>query len=365
MRPKTICMMALAASAMTSSLALAQSKTDVVIMRRVIAPPTAAPKAPPAWGTPSDWTNWTSTCSAGAMRSRSVKCMRGDEMVSDDQCDAATKPTPLAQTGNFEGCTSAWSDPTYGAYDSTCSDQAQRALLADSRCLRQDGAETTGCDPAAKPKIVLNAPQYQGCTYDWVLTDTSEYSSTCSDSATKTLTYSCKRGGGTATPELAPGKCTKPDPSGKTEPVAISSGCTYTAQGSAYGTCKPTVPGGTTGKQVQTVTNCIRDSDKASVELSRCTPLERSCSITYTATSYSSTYSTCQRTTSGNTAGTQTAPATACTSSSEGSVNPSYCAPKTQACTAPLFVCGNPVANKQLATTTGNNVTKEDRKSVV
>lgn len=140
---KKIVLVALAASALASP-ALAQSRGDVVVMRRQIAPPRPSPAPTPAtspyagtWATGEFST--TQTCTAAAIPTRSVTCTAKTSpyaVLPDDQCDPASRPSPSGTPIEiYTSCTTD-RDPSS---PSVCS-----GMLSDRYPTHRDGAILLG-----------------------------------------------------------------------------------------------------------------------------------------------------------------------------------------------------------------------------
>lgn len=270
--------------------ALAQTApqpSDVIIMRRVLAPPNpqaVATPTPTPSGTPTptptptqapgpaqwnegDWTfTGTETCTSSAPQTRTVTCEGATGVVPDSNC-TATKPPSSRSVERTEGCTYSWQDGTYSAYSSACSDAATRTQLTPTTCVRSDGTAVpdTQCDQNTKPNPELIKGQYQGCTNSWILTDPGTWSSTCSTTATRQITYQCRRSGVNVTTTFVPdAECPTANPSYTEGPATTTSGCVPSF--TDYDTCIATTPGGTTGTQTAILTTCTAP-DGASVPL--------------------------------------------------------------------------------------------------
>lgn len=192
---------------------------DMVIMRRVIAPPTRTattpatptptppatdpnPTATPTPGpkagiwTPGDWTYVSSnTCLEVAEQRRSVACLADGDAVPDAQC-AGAKPIVTQTVERLEGCGYSWHGSGYGAYSSTCSTSAtQSQTVTCRRSDGKDGVDVALCSNAGERPATTTAPTgvYSSCAYSWALGTWSEYGSLCSTSAYQTRTVDCHR----------------------------------------------------------------------------------------------------------------------------------------------------------------------------
>lgn len=277
---------ALAIGALHAAPAAAQSGGDVVVMRRVIAPPNRAatptpapaptasptpaptptaiptpeptpsptpvpsptptptpkPVPPPAAWAYGDWVfRDTSACTTAAVQTRTAVCMAGGAEVEAGRCGEREDVTRSVE--RLEGCTRAWHEAA-SAWSSLCSTAAIRTDVWT--CLRSDGqtvpdAECSGSGP--KPTPIVQGPQFGACTYRWATTE-YVWSSKCSDSAVQTRTVTCQRrpsadGGDVGVIADLPDRslCAGdgPEPAAVTAPAQNVSQCDYDWTYTAYG----------------------------------------------------------------------------------------------------------------------------------
>ena len=83
-----------------------------------------------------DWSEWSSTCSADATRTRTVTCMQGPNAAADDQC-LAPKPTTSEDGEQVAGCTYAAQTTPSSAWSTCVADVQSRPVTAT--CRRSDG----------------------------------------------------------------------------------------------------------------------------------------------------------------------------------------------------------------------------------
>jgi hypothetical protein len=181
----------------------AQSSTDVVVMRRTVAPPTVrhdptpaptpvgtatpapvvsptpAPAATPtptptptpaltySWQT-GDWSSWSKACGTGATRTRTVSCQRSDITPSIEANCTGSRPLDSETADNFTGCTGNWVTTTTTdacvAYETT--------VRKTVTCNKPDGSvDTTNatCNPTTRPAESVTpsscSPDYQWKVY--------------------------------------------------------------------------------------------------------------------------------------------------------------------------------------------------------
>lgn len=224
----------------------AQTASDVIVMRRVIAPPQARPAsspssspdptpvptpgptpqpsppppAPPTW-VAGEWTGPTTGC-GDLQLTRAVTCVLSGRVTDNAAC-ADPSPETTRTVSDFSACGYSWEITGHGEWSSTCSVAAMRETLA--RCVRQDGATAEDERCAGQPKPVPETAEvFTGCTFAWSLGDWSAYSSTCSTSAARSRTAECRRSDGTVAADENCGA--KPD---TTETASVLSGCTFAA----------------------------------------------------------------------------------------------------------------------------------------
>lgn len=195
-------LMATAAIALPS-LADAQ---DVVVMRRVLAPPNRAPSTPTP--TPAGagkwvvgdyvWVAGAPTCTHQAGRSRNVTCMADGTIVGNARC-TEPKPAETGFTDRYDSCQNDWSVGEYGDPQPSCSANAVRTRQVV--CIRHGGPITGELAPDAsctdaKPGATESGPSFAGCGYSWNAGAYSAWSAACSATATRTRSVSCVRSDG-------------------------------------------------------------------------------------------------------------------------------------------------------------------------
>lgn len=103
--------------------------------------PSAEPKA--AW-TVGPWSEWSSSCSPSASRSRTVSCTVDGATVSTTRCDAASMPDATEKAERTDGCPTApkhvytWNAGDWSEWSSQCSDSASRTRTVS--CLDENSA---------------------------------------------------------------------------------------------------------------------------------------------------------------------------------------------------------------------------------
>jgi len=122
-------MLAATAAILIPVSAMAQTARDVVVMRRVIAPPQVDRDAQGYdqntfhWET-GPWTN-NPSCSATAVQTRLVGCVKHREQQPDASC-GTPKPDTQRTVADYSTCGFSWQVTGHGAWSSTCSANATR-----------------------------------------------------------------------------------------------------------------------------------------------------------------------------------------------------------------------------------------------
>lgn len=152
-----------------------------------------------AWKT-EDWSEWSSTCSTTAMRTRVASCYR--KFDGSEQPDAACpqpKPKTVEVEPQYGSCTYSRTDPgQWGSWSSGCDTDATRTRSYSCRRSNGDIVAASECTARGISLTETEAsPQYGSCTYSrtnpgkW-----SSWSSGCDANATRTRTYECRRSNG-------------------------------------------------------------------------------------------------------------------------------------------------------------------------
>ena len=264
-----------AIAAMTAASATAQ---DVVVMRRVIAPPTRKPTTAPtptptpqptptaghgqyySW-TVSDWTQM-GTCGQQGTETRDVKCVRTDGVVSlDADCtgdNSGPKPATSQPVVVTKGCAYDWQPGAWSAASTTCGTSSE---TRDVACVRSDGtvADASSCT-AARPDTQRSVTDTSGCSYAWRTGAWGATTQSCGQ-GTQTRSVSCGRSDGSTADDA---KCTGAKPE-TTQTVTSTATCTTAWTTGEWGNPTPAC-GATTASRTVT---CHR-SDGTDVDGSQC-----------------------------------------------------------------------------------------------
>jgi hypothetical protein len=188
------------------------------------------------WVGAGTWSDWSSTCSATATRTRTAaQCVRRfDGLVETDlsKCDAGSKPSTTETHSDFSGCSFSWTggtDADWSPWSSTCSTSATRTRAVT--CKRSDGTvvgdEQCVNAGVAKPQTSQTQGIYDSCSYSaGGTTSYSDWGSHCSASTTRTAHQQCVRSDNTV---VADSECTNRGvPLDATQTSAVYDACGYT-----------------------------------------------------------------------------------------------------------------------------------------
>ena len=185
---------------------------------------------------PGAWQDPGASCSANEAQSRTVTCRSSDGRdVADSFC---TKPKLATSrtVEDYSSCSYAWVQGGFQDPGPSCT--ASETQNQTVTCRRSDGTTVANseCNPATKPPTTQTVADYSACSYSWVEGGFGAWNSTCSNNASRTQTVTCRRSDGT-TVTSGCNAATKPATS---ESMAIYSTCSYTANYGAWGACDGT-----------------------------------------------------------------------------------------------------------------------------
>jgi len=253
----------------------------------------------------TSWSAWADSCSDSTTRSRTVTCLRDGtgSTVSDSYCNAGTKPSVSETSSNYAGCTYSWQTTSWSGWDSTCADGANRTRTVS--CQRGATGATVAdsfCNAGTKPAGSDTQSVYSGCSYVWRTDAWSAWNSTCSDGANRTRTATCyhDRPSG-SDPAVADSSCSAGTRPSESDTQAVYTGCSYSWQSTSWSGWLSGCSDDTT--RTRTVT-CLRDGTGSTVSDSFCnagtkpTTSENgsnyaSCTYSWQSTSWSSWDSSC------------------------------------------------------------------------
>lgn len=224
------------------------------------------------------WSTSSNTCSAGAIQTRTVTCVRSDGTAVADASCTATKPAVSQTVNDFSGCTYGWQTGSWAACSAgsgtwsyaawspasgcgvvtqtrsaSCGADAGSGTQARTvTCMRSDGtavadgqcasarpATSESCTPTSGFSCGTESATSQSvlltdaCTYSWFTAAWSASSNNCSASATQTRTVTCVRSDGTTVGDAT---CTATKPA-ISQTVSDFSGCTYGWQTGSWAAC--------------------------------------------------------------------------------------------------------------------------------
>lgn len=276
----------------------AQEAADVVVMRRPVALPkkqmdgqppvtTPTPSTPTPAPIPGSWEagawEWSGqdACTDAAPQVRTMRCTVAGQEVDASRC-SGPRPETTRTVPRHDGCTFSWREGAWGAYSSQCSLTSTRSRQVD--CVRSDGmaAESSACDPAAKPGATQTAEITTGCTSSWQAGEFTDPGASCSANETQTRTVTCNRDLDNVLQDDA--ACDPQTRPAANQTVQDYSGCDYAAaEWSAWtpsSTCSATA--------TKTRTAQCRRSDGTMVDEEECTSRGVGLSETVSEPNYSS-----------------------------------------------------------------------------
>jgi hypothetical protein len=175
------------------------------------------------WGA-SEWSDYSSQCSGEAVRTRAATCMRSDGEAADASlCNPANKPQEQETAEVYASCTSSWKTGEFVDPGASCGSETQTRTVTCRRDIDQMIVADNLCDAGSQPSSTQTVSDSSGCTYEWVASAWSAWSSTCG-SATRTRTHSCTA---TQTDDIdATGShCTSVKPGDEIDSQYIYTGC--------------------------------------------------------------------------------------------------------------------------------------------
>ena len=236
-------------------------------------------------GTPSAWSSWNSSCSNNTTRTRTYQCVRsneGGQIVASTDCTSRGVNLTETQSGSdYSLCSYNWSQGGYGAWSSSCSNNATRTQTVT--CRRDlDGVVVAdgNCNAGARPSASQSSGQYGSCGYTaggtpgaW-----SSWGSSCSSNTTRSRQYQCVRSndGGQV---VASAECTNRSVNlTETQSGSDYSLCSYVLEDAGVGACN--------GMTKPHYWICRRQQTGESVDTNaycgRSNPTQETCSYTYT-----------------------------------------------------------------------------------
>ena len=213
--------------------------------------------------TPGAWQDPGASCSASETQSRSITCTSSDGRTVEDSFCTEARPSDTRTVEDYSSCSYAWVEGGFQDPGSSCT--ASETQTQTVTCLRSDGTRVPNseCDAATKPPMTQTVEDYSACSYDWLESGFSNWSSTCSASAKRTQTVTCRRSDGTTVSDSNCSSGSKP-PTSQTK--GIYSGCGYDWITGGWrdpgASCTPS--------ETQTRTVSCRRSDGTTVDNSNC-----------------------------------------------------------------------------------------------
>ncbi len=130
-------------------------------------------------------------CTANSPSTRTVQCLRSDGTPADEtSCAAQDRPAATQQLPDYSQCTFSWATSDYSPWSTTCGAGATRSR--EIHCQRSDltPADASSCT-GSPPDASETADVYTGCSTYWKPGEWSAWSSTCSATSTRTRSAQC------------------------------------------------------------------------------------------------------------------------------------------------------------------------------
>lgn len=269
-----------------STSSFAQSANDdVVIMRRVLAPPKKSFAPDPQPENPVDenetrplpgsnlnsyyWvvSGWLSlpddTCSTEAVQKRFRGCVLRGAPASPELCPS---PAPEIEriAEEYKGCEYQWQTSPAGDWESSCSSRTTRQI--NSVCMRETGQIVDDNFCSGQKPLIETGFNFSGCTYEWVVGDFGNWDRNCSENTFRLREVACLRSDGEI---VGDSSCPSPIPESR-ETGENYQGCTYSWQQGMWGASQSTCSEETTRTREN---KCMR-SDGIQVSNEFCNPSE-------------------------------------------------------------------------------------------
>lgn len=162
-------------------------------------------------------------------QTRTLSCQRSDGVaVADALCTDARLPTTLTST-DTSSCTYAWDPGAWNAWDNTCTATATR--IRSIYCRRSDGSLVgSAFCTGTLPTSTETSSVYSGCGYSWAAKSYGSWSDSCSQVATRSIDWGCKRSDGTFMTDLT--LCSAiAKPSSLSAPTVVTDSCEQSTNG--------------------------------------------------------------------------------------------------------------------------------------
>jgi len=222
------------------------------------------------------------SCTSSETQTQTVTCRRSNgETVADSFC-TGTKPPSSRNVPDYDSCTyewdeGAWSNP--GGASCTTSETRTRSVVC-----RRSNNEVVADSFCSGNKPATSQPfeDLDGCTYEWREGGFGPWTSTCSNSATRSQSVTCRRSDGTIMTGSQESLCTTndgPKPAAQEGPIGLYSTCGYTPSYGAWSACNGT-------SRSRTMATCRRDTGD-NVALSYCTDRGHDLTETESCVTYS------------------------------------------------------------------------------
>jgi len=225
----------LAATVAMPAFAQTQNASDVVVMRRTLAPARQAPAAAAKWSY-GDWSyETTNACTPSARQTRSATCTADGATVASSRCAGLVPETTSRTVARTDGCTGpAWTTNPVGGLNPACTPARTYGRSVVCAGVDASGASVAfpdeQCDGEKPSASVTTAETTSGCaSVAWTAGLRGPWTpSECSASATYVVDTDCRAhmAAGDAGFPVSPDKCMAADKPTAPAASVITSGCT-------------------------------------------------------------------------------------------------------------------------------------------
>lgn len=147
------------------------------------------------------WSAYDSQCSATARRTRTVSCKRSDGTIADASLCSGERPQSSETAERYEGCTTSWHTGEFQDPGPSCNErEQQRREVSCRRDLDNAVVDEASCSTGTRPAETREVSDLSSCHYDAADWTPYTYDSTCSATATGTRTATCRRSDGVTVP---------------------------------------------------------------------------------------------------------------------------------------------------------------------
>lgn len=182
------------------------------------------PQGPSAAWESGTWGAWSSTCSDAAMRTRTVLCKKGAQLVEDTNCPMFDRPPTSDVQSVLTSCSYGW-DARQGTWSQSCGAGSIRTTTYV--CERSDStvAADNLCSGTKPTPIIETRTSYDGCkAKDWALGEPVIVNACIAGQNETRSTVSCMINGAPAADTVCTG-VVKPSGIGSTSCGPVTNNC--------------------------------------------------------------------------------------------------------------------------------------------